>query len=101
MAGDSLCQRAVDDFVAVLGSVAGDLALTFGATGGIMLAGGMLPKMLTVIDRTTLCERIHDKGRFRDYLANVPVAIVIAEHPGLIGCALAAQRADVTKQAEV
>jgi glucokinase len=96
IAGDSLCQRAVDDFVAVLGSVAGDLALTFGATGGIMLAGGMLPKMLTVLDRALLCERIRDKGRFRDYLANVPVAIVIAENPGLIGCALAARRADVT-----
>lgn len=92
MAGDSLCQRAVDDFVAVLGAVTGDLALTFGATGGILLTGGVLPKMLPVVKRELLRERLCEKGRFRDYLVDVPVAIVVAENPGLIGCARAAQR---------
>ncbi|MFT5484540.1 MAG: glucokinase [Halieaceae bacterium] len=91
-AGDSHCCRAVRDFVAILGSVAGDMALMTGADDGVYLSGGILPKMLDLIDEGLLLERFQDKGRYRAFNGRLPLAVVLAEHPGLIGCVEALQR---------
>ncbi len=88
--GDELCLRAIADFFAIVGSVVGDLAILFGANGGIYLTGGMLPKLWNFFDVKQFRERVENKGRFREFCASLPIALVRAEQPGLLGCAVAA-----------
>jgi glucokinase len=85
-AGDVYCLKAVADFSAILGSVAGDIALMIGATDGVYISGGIMPKMLDIFDPHTLRVRFNNKGRFSSICAEIPLAIVLAEHPGLQGC---------------
>ena len=90
---DSRAAHAVDMFLGMLGSVAGDLALTLGARGGVFLAGGILPANLDLVDGSLFMSRFLAKGRLRDYLAAIPVKVVIAPpHPGLLGLTALLQR---------
>ena len=86
LAGDLYCQRAVEDFCAILGSVAGDVALMMGAVDGVYISGGILPRLLDIMDKKLFRERFDDKGRFRAICSEIPLAIVLAEQPGLRGC---------------
>jgi len=69
----------------VLGSVAGNLALTLGAKGGVYIAGGIAPQLIEFAEASELRERFEAKGRFRSYLENIPLRIVIKEDLGLVG----------------
>jgi glucokinase len=85
-AGDQYCLRAVTDFYAILASMAGDVALMMGASDGVYLSGGILPRILNLLDEDRFLQRFQDKGRFMDFNRAVPLAIVRTEHPGLRGC---------------
>ncbi len=85
-AGDVYCLRAVNDFCAILGSVAGDVALMTGAIGGVYLSGGILPRLLSLLDEDVFRQRFDSKGRLMDICSQIPLAVVLAEHPGLQGC---------------
>ncbi len=74
---DPLCREALDRFFAFLGSVAGNLALSLGARGGVFIAGGIVPRLGRAIDASSFRERFEAKGRFRDYLAAVPTWLVL------------------------
>ena len=85
-AGDPYCLRAVTDFYAILASMAGDVALMMGAADGVYLSGGILPRILNLLDEELFRQHFQDKGRFMAFNTAVPLAIVRAEHPGLRGC---------------
>jgi glucokinase len=85
-AGDRYCLAAIRDFTAILGSVAGDSALVLGATGGVYLSGGVVPKLMDLLDQRLLRQRFDDKGRFGPMMETTPLAIVQAAQPGLLGC---------------
>lgn len=85
--GHPHAREAVDIFCAQLGAVSGDLALTLGARGGIFLAGGVLGKLGEAFRRDAFLERYLGKGRFREYLIDIPVVRVDHPHPGLLGAA--------------
>ena len=85
--GCPLCRRAVDMFFAMTGAMAGNLALTLGALGGIYVAGGILPRMVDAFVASAFRERFEDKGRFRSYLAPIPTWLVIHPHPAFAGLA--------------
>lgn len=85
-AGDEYCVRTVNDFCAILGSVAGDVALMTGANDGVYLSGGILPRILDLLDEDIFRKRFNSKGRFSGICQNIPLAIVLAEQPGLKGC---------------
>lgn len=87
--GDALCKRTIEDFCAILGSVAGDAALMIGAYDGVYLSGGILPQMLDLVDTDLIRRSFDHKGRFSDLCAAIPLAIITAAEPGLIGCAQA------------
>lgn len=95
--GDALCQRAVEDFCAILGAVAGDAALMIGAYEGVYLSGGILPQMLDLIDMNAVRQAFDSKGRFRSLCESIPLAIVTAADPGLIGCAQALRQSSAAK----
>lgn len=82
---DGLAVEALSTFFAVLGSVAGNLALTLGAKGGVYIAGGIAPQLIEFAEASELRERFEAKGRFRSYLENIPLRIVIKEDLGLVG----------------
>jgi len=85
-AGDEYCGKAVSDFCAILGSVAGDVALMMGATDGVFISGGILPRLISLLDEQTFRQRFESKGRFSEICSEIPLGLVLSEHPGLSGC---------------
>jgi glucokinase len=77
--GCPVCRATVDTFCAMLGSVAGDLALTFRARGGVFVAGGIVPRLGNRFAASEFRARFEQKGRFATYLADIPTAVII--HP--------------------
>lgn len=86
-AGDALAAAALDRFCSMLGSVAGDLALTFGARGGVFVAGGIAPRMVDRIAASAFRDRFEDKGRLSDYVRQIPTSIVIHPYAAIAGAA--------------
>ena len=87
--GDPLALRAARNFVALLGEFAGDLALLYDATGGVTIAGGVLPSLAAVLPLDALRARFEDKGRFTAWLATVPVDVLASPFAALRGAAIA------------
>ena len=81
--------EALDLFCSFLGNVAGNLALTLGARGGVYIGGGIVPRLGDWFDRSPFRARFEDKGRFRAYLSDIPTLVVQAPHPALLGAARA------------
>jgi glucokinase len=87
---DPQCVEALALFCSFLGNVAGNLALTLGARGGIYIGGGIVPRLGEAFTRSRFRERFEDKGRFRGYLEAIPVYVIhAAVSPALLGAARA------------
>ena len=84
---DPLCFEAISMFCAMLGTVAGNLALSLGALGGVYIGGGIVPKLGTFFAESTFRARFEDKGRFRDYTAAIPTTVITRELPAFLGLA--------------
>lgn len=80
------CGQAVDIFCGILGSYAGDMAVTFNATGGVYLAGGILPKIQDFFINSRFRERFENKGRLT-YVRDIPTLQILQKQPALIGAA--------------
>ena len=87
--GDIYCKKAIEDFFAILASFAGDVALMMGASDGIYLSGGIVPKLLDHIDEESFRKNFENRGRFTESFLAIPLGLVLSEHPGLQGCAVA------------
>jgi glucokinase len=74
--GHSLAGDVLDLFCGFLGSVAGDLALTLGARGGIYIGGGIVPRMKSRFVQSPFRARFEAKGRFQAYLQAVPTLLI-------------------------
>ena len=85
--GDPLANETLDRFCAILGSVAGDLALSFGARGGVFVSGGIAPRMADRLVSGEFRARFEDKGRLASYLKEIPTSLVVHPYPALIGAA--------------
>jgi glucokinase len=85
LAGDAAATATFEQFCRFLGSAAGNLALTFMATGGVYIAGGILPRYVAALQRSGFRERFEAKGRYRQILAAMPCALITAEHVALRG----------------
>lgn len=72
-----LCQETVALFCRMLGTVAGNLALTLGARGGIYIGGGIVPRLGEDFFTSGFRQRFEEKGRFSAYLARIPVYVVL------------------------
>jgi glucokinase len=78
---------ALDLFVRILGGVVGNMALKVIATGGLYLGGGMPPRMLSRLQKPDFLDAICYKGRFRDWLARIPVSVILDPKAALHGAA--------------
>jgi glucokinase len=84
---DPRTREATTIFCAMLGTVAGNLALTLGARGGIYIAGGIVPKLGAIFAQSEFRSRFEAKGRMRNYLAAIPTYVIVRPYPGLLGAA--------------
>jgi glucokinase len=82
---DPQCREAVALFCAILGSFAGDLALTLGARGGVYVMGGIVPKIYEIFRHSQFRKRFEFKGRYRDYLSGIPTYVVAHPYPAFLG----------------
>lgn len=88
----AICIEAIQRFCSLLGAAAGDLALAYGARGGVYLTGGMMSHLGNHFDADRVLDAFVDKGRFRDYLDAIPLFRVLRRDTGLIGAAVAAMQ---------
>lgn len=79
--------KAVDMFCAILGRVTGDAILSTGGRGGVILGGGILPKIKDAFLASAFTETLCQKGRMSDYVATVPIKLIIADGAALFGAA--------------
>jgi glucokinase len=91
--------EALNTFCSLLGSFAGNLALTFGARGGVYIAGGISPRILNFLIQSEFRNRFESKGRFHDYLKNVPSYVIT--HPAAAFLGLVARLRSVEYGAQV
>jgi glucokinase len=79
------CAETLDLFCHFLGVVAGNLALSYGAMGGIFIAGGIVPKLGDYFKASRFRESFLAKGRFRGYVEKIPTFVITHPYPGLEG----------------
>lgn len=91
-AGEPRAAATFAQFFRFLGTVAGDVALCFGATGGVYLAGGIAHANQDLLMRSDFRARFIEKGRYRDYLDAIPTTLIDDDMPALHGLAAYAQR---------
>jgi glucokinase len=83
----ALCREALRFFTSLYGSIAGDLALCFYATGGVVLGGGIAPAIIPVLKEGGFIEAFSAKGRFSDFLSGIPVKVILDDRAALLGAA--------------
>lgn len=90
--GDALCRGTLTLFTRIFGAEAGNLALRCFAAGGVLVGGGIAPKLLSVLQNSLFMQSFCAKGRFSEFLAAVPVRVALNSQTGLIGAAECAAR---------
>jgi glucokinase len=83
--GDAIAIECYAVFFALLGAVAGNLALTVGARGGVFIGGGIVPRVLGLLESSPFRERFVGKGRYRGYLDGIPTAAITTPTPAFLG----------------
>jgi len=89
--GDVDCQATLSRFCSIFGAVAGDIALTHGATGGVLIAGGIAGKIETYLTQGSFRERFEAKGRLSSSVKSIPTRLIVNSNAALLGAARAAE----------
>ena len=82
---DALCLEVLECFAGMLGGAAANLAVTLGAFGGIFIGGGIVPRIAQWFATSPFRARFEAKGRFTDYLAQIPTYVIMTPNPALRG----------------
>ncbi len=81
------CVAALDLFVSLYGSEAGNLTLRLMASGGLFIGGGIAPRILPKLRGPVFLEAYFSKGRMRPVLERVPVRVILNDRTALLGAA--------------
>ncbi|HEY6529322.1 MAG TPA: glucokinase [Cellvibrionaceae bacterium] len=84
---DALCLLTLNTFCSFIGSFAGNLALTYGATGGVYMAGGILPRFADFLRASSFSAAFADKGAQKGYVADVPADLIVHPEVAFAGAA--------------
>lgn len=87
--GDPVASAVLEQFCVFLGRVAGNNVLTVGGRGGVYIAGGVIPRFVDFFMQSGFNKAFAEKGLMKDYFNDVPVWLVTAEYPGLMGAGVA------------
>ena len=88
----AISQAALDTFCGLLGTVAGNLALGFGAQGGVYVAGGIAPHLRDYLPGSQFRSRFEAKGRLTPYLEAIPAYLILHDDPAFVGLQALAER---------
>lgn len=83
-----MARRSLDIFCQVMGSFAGNLALNLACTGGVYIAGGIVPRFAEFFQSSEFRHFFEDKGRFKAYLSSIPTFLITHNNPGLLGASV-------------
>lgn len=83
-----LATRSLDLFCEMMGGFAGNLALNLACTGGVYIAGGIVPRFVEFFQNSYFRTYFEEKGRFKDYLTSIPTYLITHENPGLLGASV-------------
>lgn len=86
---DERAARTIECFLSVLARIAGDMALVHGARGGVYIGGGITPKILSFLTKSSFRAKFENKGRMSTYLKDIPLYALVAYDAGLRGAAIA------------
>jgi glucokinase len=89
-AGEPAAAATIKLFVRLLGRFAGDIALTFKATGGVYIGGGVTSRLGALLDEKIFRAAFEAHPPYEDLLRGIPTFHITVAHPGLIGCAACA-----------
>jgi len=84
----AMCVESLELFVAAYGAEAGNLALRTVATAGVYVGGGIAPKILPAIQSGLFQDAFRAKEPLADFVATVPVAVILNSEAGLLGAAV-------------
>lgn len=90
-AGEGAALEALEVFFELLGTVASNLALTFAAFGGVYIGGGITPRYRRQFATSGFRQRFEAKGRYRQFMADIPTWLITADQPALMGLAAYAE----------
>ncbi len=82
-----VCVTTLDLWTEAYGSEAGNLALRALAFGGIYIAGGIAPKILSKMKDGSFFRAFCDKAKFSPVLARIPIYVVLNEDAPVWGAA--------------
>ncbi|MCP4078419.1 MAG: glucokinase [Gammaproteobacteria bacterium] len=86
-----IAEKTIEMFCSVFGNVAGNLALTLGARGGVYIGGGIVPRLGDYFSHSPFRSRFEQHGRFTQYLQQIPTFVIDADNPALRGAAVSLQ----------
>jgi len=84
-----LALETLSIFCNILGTIAGNLALTLGAQGGVYIGGGIILRILDFFSSSGFRERFEKHGRLTPYLRNIPTYVINTDYPALAGAVVA------------
>ena len=93
LAGDPIAREVLEQFCCWLGRVAGNNVLTTGARGGVYIVGGVIPRFADFFLESGFARCFADKGCMSEYFQGIPVWLVTAPYPGLVGAGVALEQA--------
>ena len=82
-----ISKKALEIFVNILGSEAGNLALKTGATGGLYVGGGIPPRILAILKEGDFLKAFLSKEKYTDYMGRIPVKVILNPDSALLGAA--------------
>jgi glucokinase len=89
LSGDAACLTTISLFCSILGAVAGDIALAHGARGGVLIGGGIVPKIERLLHESPFRRMFEHKGRMSGYMQGIPTKLIVNPDATLIGAARA------------
>ncbi|GAB6279984.1 MAG: glucokinase [Thermovirga sp.] len=82
-----ICRKTLEIFLAILGSISGNVALQMMSTGGFYLGGGIPPRILGLLENGTFMDAFLDKGRMSELAGRIPVYVILNPKAAMIGAA--------------
>tara|TARA_R110001592_G_scaffold110867_5_gene307569 strand:- start:435 stop:1394 length:960 start_codon:yes stop_codon:yes gene_type:complete len=83
-----IAARSLDIFCQVMGGFAGNLAISLNCTGGVYIAGGIVPRFVGFLQSSEFRHFFEEKGRLKDYLTKIPTFVITNNNPGLLGASV-------------
>ena len=85
-------RETIDQFILFLATAASDAALSTGARQGVLIAGGIMPRICDIVLESPFAERFVGDSPMADYLADIPVHLIVAGDAALRGAFMAVRR---------